>query len=232
VFRRVLEVALLAGACACAPVLALAQSADPPPPAVAPAAVPAEAATPPASSTPTPPPVPANIIPAGTIVTLVITEPLSSGKSRSGDHFGLKLAEPIVVGGVVLLPAGAVGLGEVIDAKPANIGGRPGRLVLAARFLDSGPPSPDPAILQAGRRRQGPLRAGGRSHDRRGPRRCADSGRRGRIPDGNPRHRQGRRRRHHRCGLDAGLRLARGGAPRGGARLSRSDPLTLKSPSP
>jgi hypothetical protein len=110
---------------------------------VAPAAAPAEAATPPAPSTPPPAPTPtaapANVIPAGTLVTLVITEPLSSSKSRSGDRFGLKLAEPIVVGGAVVMPAGAVGLGEVIDAKPANIGGRPGRLVLAARFLDSGP---------------------------------------------------------------------------------------------
>jgi hypothetical protein len=138
VIRRVLEVALLAGACACAPALALAQSADPPPPpAAATATAPAEAATVP--STPTPPAAPANVIPAGTLVTLVITEPLSSGKSKSGDRFGFKLAEPIVVGGVVLMPAGAVGQGEVIDAKPANIGGRPGRLVLAARYLDAGP---------------------------------------------------------------------------------------------
>jgi hypothetical protein len=127
-------VALVAFACACASTLAAARSADPPP-----AAAPATAEAPAAPMAPATAPPPASVIAAGTLVTLVITEPLSSSKSKSGDHFGLKLAEPIMVGGVVLMPAGAVGQGEVIDAKPANIGGRPGRLVLAARYVESGP---------------------------------------------------------------------------------------------
>ena len=65
-------------------------------------------------------------------------QPLSAEKAKGGDHFGLRLAEPIVIDGATLVAAGATGEGEVIDAKPGGIGGRPGRLVLAARYLDSG----------------------------------------------------------------------------------------------
>jgi hypothetical protein len=68
-----------------------------------------------------------------------LTEPLSAKTASAGDRFGLRLAEPISVEGVVVAPAGMLGQGEVIDAKPAGIGGRPGRLVLAARYLESGP---------------------------------------------------------------------------------------------
>jgi hypothetical protein len=133
--------ALLGGLCACSPALAAGQAADPPvtPPTAASPTVVAPAAAPAPPAVPTPPPAPSNLIPAGTIVTVELTEPLSASKSKSGDHFGIRLSEPIVIGGAVLVPAGVTGQGEVIDAKPANIGGRPGRLVLAARYLESGP---------------------------------------------------------------------------------------------
>src|SRR5204863_5932402 len=88
--------------------------------------------------TATPPAPSASTIPAGTLLVVELTEPLSSTSSKAGDHFGLRLAEPIEIGGAVVVPAGVTGQGEVIDAKPAGIGGRPGRLVLAARFLECG----------------------------------------------------------------------------------------------
>jgi hypothetical protein len=37
-----------------------------------------------------------------------------------------------------LLPAGATGYGEVVDAAPGGLAGRPGKLVLAARSLATG----------------------------------------------------------------------------------------------
>jgi hypothetical protein len=83
-------------------------------------------------------PAPGKVVPAGTIVTLELTEALSAAHAHSGDHFGLRLAEPIVIDDAIVVPAGLVGQGEVIDAKPANIGGRPGRLILAARYLERG----------------------------------------------------------------------------------------------
>ena len=89
------------------------------------------------ASTPTAP-APCCVIPAGAPVIVELTERISSDTATSGESFGLRLAEPIVVQGRVVVPVGAAGRGEVIDAKAAGMGGRPGRLVLAARCLDSG----------------------------------------------------------------------------------------------
>ncbi len=105
-----------------------AQAADPPAPTPATAEAPAPAASAAACC----------VIPAGTIVLVELTQALSASTAKSGDHFTLRLAEPILIGGEVVVPTGATGVGEVIDAKPAGIGGRPGRLVLAARYLESG----------------------------------------------------------------------------------------------
>ena len=82
---------------------------------------------------------PCCVVPAGTLVVVELTEPLSSDTSKAGDGFGLRLLTPLVAQGRVVAPVGATGRGEVIDAKPAGHGGRPGRLVLAARYVESGP---------------------------------------------------------------------------------------------
>lgn len=137
--RRGFELALLCCLFSCSSALAADQSADPPGPVVA-AAPPAtaEAPAPALTATPAPPSTSGSMIPAGTLLVVELTEPLGSSSSKAGDHFGLRLAEPIEIGGSVVVPAGVMGQGEVIDAKPAGIGGRPGRLVLAARYLESG----------------------------------------------------------------------------------------------
>jgi hypothetical protein len=126
--KRGFELALLCCLFSCGPALA-ADPAVPPPIEASPVTpAPVEADAPTASK----------IIPAGTIVTLELTEALSASHAQSGDHFGLRLAEPIMIDGDVVVPAGVTGQGEVIDAKPAGIGGRPGRLILAARYLENG----------------------------------------------------------------------------------------------
>jgi hypothetical protein len=114
--------------CGCA--LAGGQETAPAPPVQTAPADPSAAPAPAASA--------CCVIPAGTLITVELTQPLSAEKAKGGDVFGLKLSEPIMIGDVTLVPAGATGQGEVIDAKPAGIGGRPGRLVLAARYLDVG----------------------------------------------------------------------------------------------
>ena len=63
---------------------------------------------------------------------------MGSKISHIGDTFALRLAEPIVVDGKVVLPAGIPGRGEVIHAAKAGWGGRAGELILAARYLDCG----------------------------------------------------------------------------------------------
>jgi hypothetical protein len=74
--------------------------------------------------------------PAGTKVVIELTEPVSSKTGKHGDMFALKLAKPLVVGGEVLIPAGAPGMGQVVDASSSGFMGRPSKLVLAARYLE------------------------------------------------------------------------------------------------
>lgn len=86
---------------------------------------------------PAPAPAPAAVrIPAGAIVQVELTEALSSETSQQQQLFGLRLAEPIIIDGRELVPAGAIGGGEVIDAHASAFGGRPGRLIISGRFVE------------------------------------------------------------------------------------------------
>ncbi|MCW3845781.1 hypothetical protein OF829_00910 [Sphingomonas sp. LB-2] len=75
-------------------------------------------------------------IPALTVVTVEIMVDLGSKISKSGDTFPIRLAAPIVVNGVEIVPAGVTGMGEVIHAKRSGGSGAAGELVLAARYLE------------------------------------------------------------------------------------------------
>lgn len=77
-------------------------------------------------------------IPAGTVVQVELAEPLSSRTSQIGDTFALRLAAPIVIDGREVLPAGAAGGGEVIDADSSGFGGRQGKLIISGRYLEIG----------------------------------------------------------------------------------------------
>lgn len=123
----ILLFALAQGPCqAAAPVAA---------PATTPA--PAVAATPPGSPVSAQPPAaPGEVrVAAGTVLQVELVDELSSTTSKLGDKFAIRLAEPITVDGVVVVPAGAVGQGEVIDAAHGGMAGTPGKLIVAARYL-------------------------------------------------------------------------------------------------
>ena len=77
-------------------------------------------------------------VPARTPVVLEIVEPVGSRTSRTRQTFALRLAEPIVVDGQVVAPAGTPGMGEVVHASRAGLLGRAGELILAARFIEIG----------------------------------------------------------------------------------------------
>lgn len=76
------------------------------------------------------------VIPALTPVTIEVVEAVTSRTSRSGDRFAIRLAEPLVVDGSVLAPAGTLGVGEVVHAAKARGMGKAGELILAARYLE------------------------------------------------------------------------------------------------
>lgn len=73
----------------------------------------------------------------GTLVEIEIAEPLSSKVNKRGDKFQLKLAAPIVWNGQPVVPAGTPGMGEIVHADRSRSSGRPGELLLAARYLDA-----------------------------------------------------------------------------------------------
>ena len=63
---------------------------------------------------------------------------LGSKLSKTGDMFPIRLAEPIMIDGKIIVAAGATGMGEVIFAKGSGGSGAAGELVLAARYVDAG----------------------------------------------------------------------------------------------
>ncbi len=77
-------------------------------------------------------------VPAMTPVEIEIAEGVNSRTRRSGDRFAIRLAEPLVVGGRVIAPAGTKGVGEVVHAAKARAMGKAGELILAARYLEIG----------------------------------------------------------------------------------------------
>jgi len=86
---------------------------------------PAPAAAPPAETQPTPPPpVQAKpkpepiIVPAGTTLTVRLTQAVGSKISQPGQSFSGTVADAVVIGSRTAIPAGAAVTGTVTDAKP------------------------------------------------------------------------------------------------------------------
>lgn len=115
---------LAALAAVAAPCVALAQDAQTPQTEAASAAVQEAAAIAP--------------LPPGTTLQVEITQPISSATAQRGESFALRLVEPVIINGVEVAPVGAPGVGEIVDASPARSGGHPGKLVLAARYIEVG----------------------------------------------------------------------------------------------
>ncbi|QNP41526.1 hypothetical protein [Lysobacter solisilvae (ex Woo and Kim 2020)] len=75
-------------------------------------------------------------VPAGSLVELEIAQVLSSSALQRGDKFAIRLHAPLLHEGVVVIPAGTVGEGEVVHADRSRGGGKPGELLIAARYLE------------------------------------------------------------------------------------------------
>ncbi len=76
------------------------------------------------------------LLPANTSVLIEIRESVNSRSRVRGDKFPIALAAPIVINGKLALKSGARGWGEVVYAEPGGMGGKAGKLVLAARYLE------------------------------------------------------------------------------------------------
>ena len=77
-------------------------------------------------------------IPHDTPVELEIADTMASNTAVPGQTFHIRLAASVTVGGARLLAAGMTGVGEVIHAARAGGAGKPGELILTARYLEQG----------------------------------------------------------------------------------------------
>ncbi|HEX7693685.1 MAG TPA: hypothetical protein VF409_04305 [Sphingomonas sp.] len=134
----------ITGVMCVAAIAALATAANAQTTPVAPAApaapLPAPAASP---AAPLPSPDPASPPPRGvamnTPVVIAVDAPLTSKTSQIGDTFPIRLLEPVISPtGEILIPIGTMGRGEVIHAAKARALGKPGEMILAARYLQCG----------------------------------------------------------------------------------------------
>jgi hypothetical protein len=74
-------------------------------------------------------------VPAGTPLAVRFLDTLSSHQSQPGARFATEVADPVVVDGVVAIPAGARVVGAVVEARAPRIGGR-ARLALSFDRLE------------------------------------------------------------------------------------------------
>lgn len=76
------------------------------------------------------------LLPKGTPIVIAVDAQVGSKISVAGQMFPIRLAQPLVLDGTTLLPAGITGEGQVVHAKKAGMAGSAGELILAARYLD------------------------------------------------------------------------------------------------
>jgi hypothetical protein len=100
------------------------------PPAPAPTG--SASTTPSAVATAPPAPLPSGArdvtVPGGTVVEVVVTDPVSSASAKVGDTFGIKATADVVIDGYVVIAKGAGGQGEVLAVERAGSHGHPGTL--------------------------------------------------------------------------------------------------------
>lgn len=77
-----------------------------------------------------------SVLRAGTEIQLQMEEGLDSNDKtvREGNHFRMAVAEPVMLSGMVVIPAGSPATGEIIDIRRKGMWGKSGRIT--ARVLN------------------------------------------------------------------------------------------------
>lgn len=73
-------------------------------------------------------------IPDGTIVRVVLTQPLSSGTNHQNDAVHAEVAEDLKVGDVVVIAKGAPAIGHVSEVEPKGKWGHSGKLAFSVDY--------------------------------------------------------------------------------------------------
>jgi len=82
-----------------------------------------------------------SVLRSGTEIQLRMEEGLDSNDKtvREGNHFRMEVAEPVMLGGMVVIPAGSPATGEIVDIRRKGMWGKSGRItarVLSVRVGD------------------------------------------------------------------------------------------------
>ncbi|HEX9139669.1 MAG TPA: hypothetical protein VF848_07760 [Steroidobacteraceae bacterium] len=75
------------------------------------------------------------VLHSGTRIPLRFLQALSSATDKSGTQFRLEVTDDIQVDDLIAIPAGSPAIGEIVDARPAGMLGKPGILIVAARYV-------------------------------------------------------------------------------------------------
>lgn len=81
------------------------------------------------------PAVPTVLLPAGTPVTLILSQDLQSGSTKAGDVVSYQVLKPVLVGNEVLVQAGAKAYGKVTESRKPGIFGTPGKLAFTCEYI-------------------------------------------------------------------------------------------------
>src|ERR1700751_5879405 len=64
----------------------------------------------------------------GTPLRLTIAAPLSSKSAKAGDPVSFRVADPVLVDGMVVVPRGTAVIGKVTQLRKPDMAGQPGRI--------------------------------------------------------------------------------------------------------
>jgi hypothetical protein len=76
-----------------------------------------------------------SVLPEGMAVHLATSDEISSKTAKKGDQVNFVVREPVVIGGVTMIPAGSPAVGEVARARDNGLLGRSGKLEIAVSHV-------------------------------------------------------------------------------------------------
>jgi len=79
-----------------------------------------------------------SILPEGLAVHLVTKDGISSKDAKKGDPVSFVVRDPVVIGGVTVIPAGSPAVGQVMRARDNGLLGRSGKLEISVSSIDAG----------------------------------------------------------------------------------------------
>ncbi len=75
------------------------------------------------------------VVPGGTVVAVVVVNPISSSTAKAGDTFAIEAQSDVVIDGWIAIPKGAPGQGTIVSVDHAGSHGHPGSLGIEMNWI-------------------------------------------------------------------------------------------------